>query len=269
MPVLFLAMLALALPSRVPFAAIVEPCRTSGPPLRDEFWRMSIQVAFDVERKPPGVRPPEDIAERLVLGAFGAEHGARGIEARIEPAPVLVRAKVPCPVKLHEAIGLGACEHGKPAVHHVDAVHRTELEVAFGHERAHVPQQREDVPDQRQSPGGWDSGRSSHAVFLARPSRRGRLRLVASVARPRRRVPRTLPHGRTSQGPLNDLAPTTAPPASAWPSPFIVQGLGDAAKKLPDRPAPHDHQHEQSDEDEQQNEFLGERRPHGVSILPF
>ena len=39
-----------------------------------------------------------------------------------------------------------------------------------------------------------------------------------------------------------------------------MQGLGDAAKKLPDRPAPHDHQHVQTDEDEQQNDFLNPDR---------
>ena len=103
-----------------------------------------------------------------------------------------------CAVTLHEAIGLGACEHGKPAVHHPDAVYRTELEVAVGHESAHVPQQGEDIPDQRQARGGWDGGRS-HAVFLARPCRRRSPQLVASVGGPHQRVPRTLSHGGTCE----------------------------------------------------------------------
>ena len=44
--------------------------------------------------------------------------------------------------------------------------------------------------------------------------------------------------------------------------PFIVEGLGDAAKKLPDCTAPHHHQHEQTDEAEQQNGHFQQRRQH-------
>ena len=67
--------------------------------------------------------------------------------------------------------------------------------------------------------------------------------------------------------PANDLAPQSAPAALAGPLPFIVQGLGDAAKKLPDRTAPDDHQHDQTDEAEQQHKLFRQRRQHGVSIL--
>ena len=136
-------------------------------PARNRTQRDVDEIRCMVLRESPGVHPLEDVAEHLVLGAFGAEHGARGAEARIEPAPVLVRAQVPRAVTLDEAVRLRAGENREPAVQQPDAVHRAELQVALRHETAHVPQQGEEIPGQRQASGGRD-GRRSHGVALSR-----------------------------------------------------------------------------------------------------
>ena len=158
-------------------------------PARDRTPGNVDEAPCVVQRETPGVRPPEHVAERLVLGAVGAQHRARCAEPCIEPAPVFVRAKVPHPVALDEAIGLGSCERRERAAHHPDAEYGAELQVAFGHETAHVPQQGKDIPGHRQAPGGWDGG-GSHAVFLAHPRRHDSLparclvrKTASSVAR--------------------------------------------------------------------------------------
>ena len=98
------------------------------------------------------IAPLQRAPERRMLRSVGAQRRPRRAEPGVEAAPELERANVLRALAREEAVGLHPGQHGEAPVEQAHAVDRPVLQVAVGHEGAHVSRHVEDAADDRQAP---------------------------------------------------------------------------------------------------------------------